>query len=259
MSAADLPPTVRFPEKLDRTLRLGPFPSGRDALRFVTYAAVGACLAPFVPPALWLGVVLLGFVSSVWKPGGEAIEARFVRFVAWEVRRTRRVRTMTGATGTGRTHRAHLTLGSGVRAAVVRAAGLPLAYLPSAELGRRFEIFRELVQGLEGGFLVYSTLVPIHPTPLLPTEPVPGGAEREARRGYQELVELIARGRSVRRVFVAVGCTDPGLEGIGRLEATVATLVERLRALGLNPIRLRDRALGEAARRIGLGEGSGAQ
>ena len=252
MSVAEAPPTVCFPERLDRTLRLGPFPSGRDALRFITYAAAGACLAPFVPTPLWLGVVLLGFASSVWRPGGETIETRVLRFAVWEVRRIRRGHPMNARAGNGSAPRAHLTLDSGVHVAVVRARGLPLAYLPSAELARRFDTFRDIVRGLESGFLLCATLATIHPRPFVPGEPVPTGVEREARAGYRELVELIARGRSVRRVFVAVGCADPGVEGIGRLEATVVTLLDRLGALGLQPVRLRDRALGEAARRMGL-------
>jgi hypothetical protein len=250
-------PTVVLPERLDRQLRLGPFPSGRDALRFVTYVAIAACLAPFVPTALWLGVAVLGFASSVWKPGGESVERRLVRALSWEVRRFRREVTMGSPATLGPTHRAHLHLAGGVRAAVVRAAGVPLAYLPSAELARRYELFREVVRGLEGGFFLFATSTPIHPNPFLPGELAPVGGEREARAGYQELVELIARGRSVRRVYVVVGCADPGAPGIERLEATVGTLLERLAALGLRPLRLRDRALREAARRIGLAERAG--
>ncbi len=254
MSAADAPLVVTLPERLDRPLRLGPFPSARDALRFLTYAAVGACLAPFVPAGLWLGVVGLGFVSSVWKPGGETVEGRAARAVSWELRRLRGGRGMTPADLPEPSHRAHLTLDSGARVAVVRAGGLPLAYLPSAELARRFEQFREIVRGLDGGFVLHATLAPIHAGPFVPVGQAPGGADRAARDGYRELVRLIARGRSVRRVYLAVGCTSPGSEGVGRLEANVAALMERLAALGLVPFRLRDRALAEAARRIGWAE-----
>ncbi len=255
MAGAQGPPVVGFPERLDRTLRLGPFPSGRDALRFVTYAAVGACLAPFVPTYVWLGIVLVGFALSVWKPSGETAESRILRFASWEFRRIGGGRSMNSMQGVGSVRRGHLRLRSGLYVAIVRAAGLPLAYLPSAELARRFELFRELLRGIDGGFALFASLAPIHARPFAPAEPAPAGAEGEARAGYRELVELIARGRSVRRVFVVVGSADAGLEGVGRLEATTATLLERLGALGLKPVRLRDRTLGEAARLIGLAEG----
>ncbi len=101
MSAADAPLVVAFPERLDRTLRLGPFPSARDALRLLTYAAVGACLAPFAPADLWLGVVGFGFVSSVWKPGGETVEAQTLRTVSWGLRRLREGRPMTQTGSSG--------------------------------------------------------------------------------------------------------------------------------------------------------------
>ncbi len=151
--------------------------------------------------------------------------------------------------------RGHLRLRSGLHVTIVRAAGLPLAYLPSAELARRFELFRELLRSIDGGFALFASLAPIHSRPFVPAEPAPADAEGAARAGYQELVELIARGRSVRRVFVVIASADAGVEGVGRLEATTATLLDRLGALGLKPVRLRDRALGEAARLIGLAEG----
>ncbi len=257
MAGAEEPPTVALPERLDRTLRLGPFPSGRDALRFVTYVAVAACLAPFVPTAVWLGIAVLGFASSVWKPGGEPVERHVARVLAWEARRFGSARAMSAPARPGPGPRAHLALAPGVRAAVVRAAGVPLAYLPPAELARRFALFRELVRGLEGGFFLFAAGAPIHPGPFVPKGPPPDGGEREARAGYRELVELIARGRSVRRVYVVVVCADPGVPGIERLEATVETLLERLAGLGLRPARLTDRALREAARRIGLADGAG--
>jgi hypothetical protein len=255
MAGAEGPPAVGFPERLDRTLRLGPFPSGRDALRFVTYAAVGACLAPFVPTYVWLGIVLVGFASSAWKPGGETVERRVLRLASWELRRLGGDRSMRPRDGIASARRGHLRLRSGLHVAIVRAAGLPLAYLPSAELARRFELFRELLRGIDGGFALFASLAPIHARPFVPAEPAPAGPEGAARAGYRELVELIARGRSVRRVFVAIASADAGVEGVGRLEATTATLLERLGALGLKPVRLRDRTLGEAARLIGLAEG----
>ena len=41
-------PWIGLPATFDRRLRMGPFPSVRDALKFATYAAVGAIPAALV-------------------------------------------------------------------------------------------------------------------------------------------------------------------------------------------------------------------
>lgn len=51
--------------------------------------------------------------------------------------------------------------------------------------------------------------------------------------------------------YFVLGTLEADAEAIGRLEGRVANLIERLGALGLRPIRLRDRALEEAAHRFG--------
>src|SRR5208282_2604654 len=65
-------PVVVLPERVDRRVRLGPFPSAKDAVKFASYAAAGAVLAPFATPFAWVPVLALGFVVSVWHPDGEA-------------------------------------------------------------------------------------------------------------------------------------------------------------------------------------------
>ncbi len=77
---------VPLPGPVERRLRLGPFASTRDALKFVTYAAVGALLAPFVSPYAWLPVLGLGFGVSVWRPDGEAVDERIGRWIGWSWR-----------------------------------------------------------------------------------------------------------------------------------------------------------------------------
>jgi hypothetical protein len=258
MDETEGPPCVAIPEPLDRKLRFGPFPSTVDALRFLGYAAAGACLAPIAPLPLWLGVVGLGFVLSVSKPGGESLESRAVRLARWHLRTVRPGVAMRPTEPGGNSPRGHARLASGVRATVLRAAGLPLAYLPSGDLARRFELFRELLRTLDGSLMIHATTAPIHARPFVPAEPRPVGPERAARDGYRELVELIARGRSVRQVFVVIASPEPGVEGAGRLEASTSAVLDRLGAVGLKPVRLRDRALRDAVHRIGLRSGAGA-
>ncbi|HLM71014.1 MAG TPA: hypothetical protein VK423_06510, partial [Thermoplasmata archaeon] len=80
------PPLIRLPERLDRRMRLGPFPSSRDALKFVTYAAAGALLSPFTSPWVWLPVLLAGFAVSVWRPDGRAVDERILAYSVWKFR-----------------------------------------------------------------------------------------------------------------------------------------------------------------------------
>lgn len=254
MSADGEPPVVVLPERLDRKLRLGPFPSGRDALKFASYAAVGAFLVPFAGALAWLPFLLAGGVVALWHPDGEAADERMLRFVRWKLRRLGRGEAMTvpGA-GTG-AHRALARVPGGF-VAVVRTGGVPLAYLPPRELAERFEAFRELLRAFDGSFLWLAARAPIHAVPFLPAEPAPVGAEAPARAGYRELVEVIVRRRHLRQVYFALASEGSGSEGIQRLEAQLGTLLERLRSLGVRPVRLRDRALTEAVRRLGIAPG----
>jgi hypothetical protein len=252
--AADGPPVVGIPERLDRRMRLGPFASGRDALKFVTYAAASAVLLPVAGAEAWIPVVLAAFVVSVWRPDGEAIDRRLLAFARWKGRALRGpgASVTTGNDDPGPA--SLLRLPDGRHAAVLRSAGLPLAYLPPSELARRFELFRELLRSLEGAVLFRASLAPIHAGSILPHGPA-SGAEEGAREGYRELVELIARRRWVRQVYVVRTTSGPGASPAGRLEAELDGLGERLAAIGLSPVRLRGRALRDAARRIGLSVG----
>jgi hypothetical protein len=256
MASGGPPPVVPMPERLDRALRLGPFHSGRDALKFVAWVAVGALLVPFLGAAVWIPFLVVGLAVSLWRPEGEALDDRAARFLRWKGRQLRGGRSMSPAPTPDPGRRSILRLG-GSFAAVVRTGGLPLAYLPPAELARRFEQYRDLLRAFDGSLALLSTRAPIHPTPFLPGEPAPIGPEGVARAGYRELVEVIVRRRHVRQVYLAIAAPATGPEGVARLETQLGSLVERLRALGLRPVRLRNRALRDAAGRLGLTDGGG--
>jgi len=247
-----VPPVVGLPERLDRRMRLGPFPSGRDALKFVTYAAAGALVIPLAGAVAWVPVLLLAFALSVWRPEGEAIDERLAAVVRWKVRDLWGGALVTIPVRPQGGERSTIRLSSARRAAVVRLGSLPLAYLPPTELARRFELFRTVLSTVGESVLLRATPAPIHARSFLPAEPVPSGAEATARGGYRELVDLIARRRLVRQVHLAIAYSESGEGGIARLETELAALLERLSALGVRPARLKGRALEDAARRVGL-------
>jgi len=240
---------VRFPERVDRRSRLGPFPSAHDAAKFLCYAAAAALVAPWVSAFLWIPLVGIGFGISVWQPDGRPADERALVYVLW---RFRRISGRSGLIGRGDTVTRHalVQLAPSNYLAVVRARGCPIAYLPPAELEQKFELYRDLLRASAGHLAILCTTVPIRATPLLPAGPDALGADQGARRGYVELASLLCRRRSVRRVYLALRNTEAGPDALSRLEAQASSMIERLARLGLRPVRLTDRALREAARRF---------
>ncbi len=252
MGGEDEPLWLPIPERLDRKLRLGPFRSGREALKFFVYAAGGTVVAPLVSILLGVPVVLFGLAVTLWRPGGDALDERAVTVLAWGLRRLHRVSAVTRSVSRSRTRAAWVSLGPTGIAAVVRTGGVPLAYLPSRELRRRFEVYRDLLRGSGGRIAFLITSVPILAERLRPAPHLRGGAEGVARRGYEELVELIARHRSVREVYLSLGTDNASAAERARLEQESDMLEDGLATLGLSPTRLRDHALVEGAHRLSL-------
>ncbi len=252
-------PTVPLPERVDRPLRLGPFPSARDALKFLCYAGVGVALVPLVDLPFGLAVAAAGFLVAVHHPEGRPWDERALDVLRWKWRATSGGRMRTSKPRPPLIHSGLVRLGEGDWVAVVRTGGVPLAFLPPSELARRFESYRDLLRASDGRLLFLATLSSIRAAPFLPPEPGGDGPDRAARAGYSELVELLCRRRHGRRIYLVVGGRESGMEGVARLEGQVALLLEHLTALGLAPVRLKDRALLEAARRLdwpveGVGE-----
>lgn len=245
------PPIIDLPERLDRRMRLGPFPSARDALKFVTYAASGALLVPFASPWLWLPVVLGGFGVSVWRPDGRALDERLLVFLRWKVRSWSSGSSVKRAMPCPLVRHGLLELSSHRYVAVVRTGGTPVAYLPPDELGRRFELYRELLRTSDDHFALLVTTAPIRSQAVRPAAPAESRRDKQALSGYSELVSLLCRRRLLRRVYFVIGTSGSNPDAIGLLEGRVAGLIERLSSLGLRPTRLRDRGLVEAAHRFG--------
>ena len=252
-------PVVALPERIDRRLRLGPFPSAQDAVKFLCYAATGAAVAQFAYLPVGLALAGIGFLAAVWRPEGRPWDERLLAFLRW------RWHTLAGGILLRNArHKVYarsgvLRLAESDPVAVVRTGGVPVAYLPPAELARRFELFRDLLRATDGRIAFLATLGSIRTAPYLPALHGSRGSDSEARSGYSELIELLCRRRFRRRVYLVVGLGSVGSDASTRLETEVATLTDRLTALGLRPERLTNRGLIEAARQIGwsVGEGNG--
>ncbi|MGA8604882.1 MAG: hypothetical protein WB788_07480 [Thermoplasmata archaeon] len=243
--------SIGLPERLDRRMRLGPFPSSRDALKFVTYAAAGALLSPFASAWVWLPIVLAGFAVSVWRPDGQSLDERLLALVQWKFRSLAGGKSVKEPMTRPLVRQGLLQLAPHRYVAVVRTGGTPVAYLPPDELVRRFEIYRELIRSTTDSFAFLSTTTPIRSQALRPASQTGDGPEGPARSGYSELVTLLCRRRLLRRVYFVVGTLETGPDAITKLEGRVANLIERLGSLGIRPTRLRDRALVEGGHRFG--------
>lgn len=246
------PPIVSFPGPLDRRMRLGPFPSGRDALKFVAYAAVGAIFAPTPYPMLAVPIVLAGLLVTLWKPGGEGIDERLAVLVKFAVRRGRRSAGPRPAPVRSGLRSSVVSVGAGSWAAVVRTGGVPVAFLPPLELARRFDLYRELLRSLGSDWRFLATAAPIFTGPLVPGSPSAAAPDRAARLGYQALVQLLCRRRAVRQIYVALTTSGERLSSSSQLEQAAQALEHRLEGLGVRAERLHGRVLMAAVRRLGL-------
>ena len=243
---------VSVPERLDRRMRLGPFASGRDAVKFVAAVAVGAVVSLAVVPWAGLPIVVVGGVVAFWRPDGDPLDERLLTWVRWATRRTGRPGGLMAPSREGpASRRAIVRTPDGRSAALLRASGVPLAFLPPADLTAQFERYRELLRSVDGTLVVVARTSPIFAGAVLPPAGAVPDAERAACDGYRELVTLLARRRSVRTLVLAVVRPDAGPVGEARLAAAADLLQARLADLGVRASRLTGRPLVDAARRIG--------
>jgi len=253
MDGRDGLPRAVVPERLDRPLRLGPFTSGRDLLKFLAAAALGSVVGLELSAGFGVAVVLAGAVVALWRPNGEPLDAQATAVARWAARRGRRGVVVTGPRSPGDPVGPRSVVEGADRSivAIVRTGGIPLAFLPPTELARQFDLYRTLLRSLEHRLTVHASSSPIYAGGLLPPPGRPTEAELAPRAGYADLVGLIARRRSIRRVHLALHGSDLSADGRARLETAVALLCARLEELGAPVERLRDRPLREAAWRIG--------
>jgi hypothetical protein len=217
-------PAVELPERLDRPTRFGPFPSAADALKFLAIGAFGAVLSLRFGPLLWTPFLGGGLLLALSRREGGSADERAWEFVRWRWRRAlplpRRSRAAReDPQGIARSSGGDLVVG-------IEAGGVPIAHLPSAEAQRLFEAYRQFLRGLSVAAVISVGRARLRAPPFLPEE-LPGlsAAEAGARRGYGDLVRMLARRRSRRRTRVLLF----GLRSAG----AGASLVRERRALEL--------------------------
>jgi hypothetical protein len=230
------PARIELPGRLDRSGRLGPFPSGGAALKFLLLGAIGALIALRFGPLFWTPFLAGGFLLAVHRRDGRALDEVGLDYVRFRLRRTAgrsagRLRRSNAVSGVGRTP-------AGRVAAGLEAGGVPVAFLPPLEASRLFDQYRALLRSNPSSLVLRVGRVPLRADPFLPRGgPAASAGEAAARDGYAELIELIAQRRCRRRVrLLAVG----GHEGSAgtRLESGLRAISASLEAMGVPHGRL---------------------
>jgi hypothetical protein len=236
-------------------MRLGPFPSVRQALKFATFSALAVVAGSLFGP-LW-SVPLLGggFVLAAYRAGGEGLDERAAARLGFSLRSRGRPLPHSGEAARG-------PYGSWVPGrliAVVATGGVPVAFLPPNDARSLFDHFRTLLNHLPEGVVIVAGVDPVHleDLPETPSTPLAGSLEANARHGYAEMRRLLAQKRHHRRVLLALWVDARPAGAARQLDRSAERLSEDLRQMGLVPERVRDRALLRASTAFGWGASMG--
>ena len=242
---------IALPAPVTRRMRLGPFPSARDALKFLAYAAVGALLAGFLGPIAWAPFLGGGFLLSVYKEEGKGFDERFLDYLHWRWRQ-RPGAPRTGVEGSAVTRGGQARISNGRHVGVLAARGTPVVFLPPEEARRLFEQYAELLRGLDAGVVLRAFVEPLSPHRFLAARPVAAGdPSGAASAGYAEMVRLLCRRRSRRIVHVLLWTGTEVGSAATRLEERLGTVERALGSMGIEVRRLRGRELVGALRDLG--------
>ena len=241
---------ISLPPSVERKPGLGPFGSAREALKFIAIATVGAVVAGFTFPELWLPFLGGGLALTVVRSEGKGLDDRLGDLLRYQLRARTGMGTPPNPRAVGKGGVAYL--GTGRRATVVRAGGIPISFLPAKDLRRTFEAYRTLLRSLRVGAYVCAGLEPIEGRLFRPPPSPPRSTEEAAARvGYDEMVRLLCRRRHRRVVFVVLADEGPGPEGVDRLESATRALLAGLEGIGTQPSRLAGPELEVSLRRLG--------
>lgn len=245
------PPLIALPEPIGRRARLGPFPTGRDALKFAAVAGFGAAIADATTPIVWIPFLGAGLLLGIARWDGQPLDAHAAGYLRFRTRR----RAPDGGRRPGRPGNPPggvVRLPGGRTVAVLEAGGVPVAFLPRREAEALFDGFRALLRAdAEGLYLCVDGRAVVRDAP--PSGDPPGADPRvgPARDGYRELLTLVLRSRR-RRIVRVVAWSEPGSpDALARLEARVGVLLGGLLALGVPVVRLEGDPLAGALREIG--------
>ena len=213
-----------------RRLRLGPFASGRDLVKFLCLATTGAAAAAVTSVVVWLPFLAAGAVLALVRVDGRTLDDYALGYCRFR----RRASHGTTDTAAAAPYGSRSSRPRSHPSPIIRAGGIPIAYLPPADLHRLFDEWRSAVSAIDGVVGIRSRGELFSPLPFLPAVERPRGPERVALESYRELVRglLRKRYRRVVEVMVRAGRSDGDAPPIS-LETQVEALLATLERLGI--------------------------
>jgi hypothetical protein len=219
-----------------RRLHLGPFGSGRDLVKFLGAATVGAIVAAVSSAVLWLPFLAVGTLIALVRVEGRTLDDYALGYCRFRWRTSASSGVGTG----GPAPPPHLSGGPDDGATSVRAGGIPIAYLPPGDLQRLFEEWRSALSSLDRPVVLRMRGERFSPLPFLPASTAVSPPERDPRQSYRDLVRALLRHRYRRVVDLSVR-NDPGNRNSRSLDlrAQVDGLIDVLERLGIPAERWR--------------------
>jgi hypothetical protein len=213
-----------------RRLRLGPFGSGRDLVKFLCIATVGATVAAVTSAVVWLPFLAIGATIALVRVEGQTIDDYALGYCRFRWRSAVASRGAEGAPPAGRSS----GTSSGNSPFSIRAGGIPIAYLPPPELEHLFQEWRSTLAAFDHpvGCRMRGEL--FSSLPFLPVSTEARGIERAALDSYRELVRALLHERYRRAVDLTVwnDRSDRESDRIG-VQTQIEEVVGALERLGI--------------------------
>lgn len=236
LASADLS-AIPIPRLTSRRLHLGPFDSGRDLVKFVCMATLGAAVAAATSVVVWLPFLGLAAVVAFVRVEGRRVDDYAIGYCRYRWRKSAR--------SSGRAD-GDACVGTADRNAAdsspcVQVGGIPLAHLPPAELERIFGEWRSALTALDRPISYRMRGERFSPLPFLPPSIRVQEPERAALAAYRQLVRALLRNRFHRVVDIQMG-ENPSPDGSRSIGAEVQMddIAAQLARLGVPTVLSRD-------------------
>jgi hypothetical protein len=213
-----------------RRLRLGPFGSGREVVKFLCIATVGATVAAVTSAVVWLPFLVLGATIALVRVEGRTLDDYALGYCRFRWRSRAESPGASSESPAGRTP-------DGFRDDLpysIRASGIPIAYLPPRELEHLFDEWRAALASFDHPVGCRVRGESFSALPFLPVFTDARGGEPAALDSYRDLLRNLLRQRYRRTVDITIwnDSSDGKSDAIG-LHTQLEQLVGALEHLGI--------------------------
>lgn len=217
-----------------RGLHLGPFGSGQDLVKFLGVAVFGAVVAAVSSAVLWVPFLALGAIIAFVRVEGRTLDDYALGYFRFRWR----TKHASGRPVPSSTVSPPARGGTRQRRPSIRAEGVPIAYLPPADLQHLYDEWRAALRALDRPLGYRMRGERFSPLPFIPTISGLDAGESAALASYRDLVRAVLRHR-YRRVVDLTVWNDPSdrRPKSGHLEAAVTELITALERLGVPAYR----------------------